>query len=348
MFVVELYNILFQLINKKNLYKELLNLFMKMNLGINIIPNECWDITLRKVSSLVMYSIFILGNMINESDIIKKSLSMEIGITKKKYYPFNYIYLQKEEEEVKDGKKGKDAKDKKPEKSAKATPTTSKEKGEENNEENPPQAKFKEITNSTLKDIEREIYEIDDFILSCGDYNELIKLKLESYKAILDKLNSELNGLSSSSNAKDPKKDAKKGDVVIDENSKDLYPNLQNEIERYKGYINDLIDIWSGFKSEGIKYVQKYITSNTQKDKFYEYLDKIMKKTIENFIGSLYATSSSSDPKDKKGKDAGGVNSNFTEILQLVDQIQINQNDIEFIQNIFTQKNIIFDTRYFI
>ena len=338
MFVVELYNILFQLINKKNLYKELLNLFMKMNLGINIIPNECWDITLRKVSSLVMYSIFILGNMINESDIIKKSLSMEIGITKKKYYPFNYIYLQKEEEEVKDGKKGKDAKDKKPEKSAKATPTTSKEKGEENNEENPPQAKFKEITNSTLKDIEREIYEIDDFILSCGDYNELIKLKLESYKAILDKLNSELNGLSSSSNAKDPKKDAKKGDVVIDENSKDLYPNLQNEIERYKGYINDLIDVWSGFKSEGIKYVQKYITSNTQKDKFYEYLDKIMKKTIENFIGSLYATSSSSDPKDKKGKDAGGVNSNFTEILQLVDQIQINQNDIEFIQNIFTQK----------
>ena len=40
-----------------------------------------------------------------------------------------------------------------------------------------------------------------------------------------------------------------------------------------------------------------------------------MKKTIENFIGSLYATSSSSDPKDKKGKDAGGVNSNLLNLI---------------------------------
>ena len=341
MFVVELYNISFQVLNKKNLYKELLNIVMKMNLGLNMIPSEYWDITIRKISSLLLYSIFLLGNMINETDIIKKSLAMSIGVMKKKYHPFNYIYLQKEEEEVKDPKKGgKDAKDKKDDKkSSKATPTTSKEKNEENGEEdNTP--KFKEIKTSTLKDIEREIYEIDDFILSCGDYNDLIKLKLDTYLSNLDKLNMELNNsnAASSSVAKDAKKGDKKQENVIDEESKDFYPNLQNEIERYKGYINDLIEVWNGYKSEGIKFLQKYITSGAQKDKFYEYMDKMLKKTIESYISSLYSSSTSSDAKDKKGKDSSGSNSNFVEVLQLVDQIQINQNDIDFIQNIFNQK----------
>ena len=66
MFVIELYNTSVQIINKENLYKELLNIYMKMSLGVNIIPNDIWDINLRKISSLVIYNIFILGNMINE------------------------------------------------------------------------------------------------------------------------------------------------------------------------------------------------------------------------------------------------------------------------------------------
>lgn len=84
MFVVELYNTSVQIINKKNLYRELLNIYMKMNLGLNIIPNEIWDINLRKISSLVIYNIFNLGNMLNEPDIVKKSLIMELGIRKEK------------------------------------------------------------------------------------------------------------------------------------------------------------------------------------------------------------------------------------------------------------------------
>ena len=108
MFVIELYNTSVQIINKENLYKELLNIYMKMSLGVNIIPNDIWDINLRKISSLIVYNIFILGNMINEPDIVKKSLIMDLGLKNKKYYPFKYTYLQKEEEVIEQ----KDKKDK--------------------------------------------------------------------------------------------------------------------------------------------------------------------------------------------------------------------------------------------
>ena len=116
MFVIELYNTSVQIINKQNLYKELLNIYMKMSLGINIIPNDIWDINLRKISSLVIYNIFILGNMINEPDIVKKSLIMDLGLKNKKYYPFKYIYLQKEEEAIDPKDKKDKGKAKPPEK----------------------------------------------------------------------------------------------------------------------------------------------------------------------------------------------------------------------------------------
>ena len=67
MFVVELYNISFQVLNKKNLYKELLNIVMKMNLGLNMIPSEYWDITIRKISSLLLFfNFFIYLLLFNE------------------------------------------------------------------------------------------------------------------------------------------------------------------------------------------------------------------------------------------------------------------------------------------
>ena len=36
--------------------------------------------------------------MINEPDVVKKCLIMDLGLKNKKYYPFKYVYLQKEEE----------------------------------------------------------------------------------------------------------------------------------------------------------------------------------------------------------------------------------------------------------
>ena len=328
MLVVELYNTSVQIINKNNLYKELLNIYMKMSLGVNIIPNDIWDINLRKISSLIIYNIFILGNMINEPDIIKKSLIMELGIKNKKYYPYKYTYLQKEEEES-------DPKDKKDKGKAKAPEAKKEENQPQENEENiPPEPKFKEIPNSVLKDFEKETQEIVEFIYSCGEYNELVKAKLDIYKDILDTLIEKYNG-EIGVNAKD-KKDPKQ--PVEAEPNKEFYPNLQNEIDKHKLDISDLIEVWDGFKAEGIKYIQKYITSGSTKDKYYQFLDKMIKKVIQNFIGSLYSSVGIGDAKDKKGGAAQTGASGFSEILSLVDSLQIKNEDHDFIINIFNQK----------
>jgi hypothetical protein len=302
---------------------------MKMSLGVNIIPNDIWDINLRKISSLIIYNIFILGNMINEPDIIKKSLIMELGIKNKKYYPYKYTYLQKEEEES-------DPKDKKDKGKAKAPEAKKEENQPQENEENiPPEPKFKEIPNSVLKDFEKETQEIVEFIYSCGEYNELVKAKLDIYKDILDTLIEKYNG-EIGVNAKD-KKDPKQ--PVEAEPNKEFYPNLQNEIDKHKLDISDLIEVWDGFKAEGIKYIQKYITSGSTKDKYYQFLDKMLKKLIQNFIGGLFASSGVVDPKDKKAAGGGpGGAAGFAEILALVDSLQIKKEDHEFILNIYNQK----------
>ena len=329
MFVIELYSTSVQIINKQNLYKELLNIFMKMSLGVNIIPNDIWDINLRKISSLIVYNIFILGNMINEPDIVKKSLIMDLGLKNKKYYPFKYTYLQKEEEVIEQKDKKEKGKGKQQENKKEET------KVEENINEKPPEPKFKEISNSVLKDLEKECQEIVEFIYSCGDYNELVKAKLDIYKDILDTLIEKYNGgINPNINAKD-KKD--KQPQIDAEQNKELYPNLQNEIDKYKLDINDLIEVWDGFKNEGIKYVQKYITSNASKNNYYQFLDKMLKKLIQNFIGGIYTSASSTDPKKEKAPAQGSA-SNFAEILSTIDSLQIQKEDNEFIINIFNQK----------
>ena len=70
-----------------------------------------------------------------------------------------------------------------------------------------------------------------------------------------------------------------------------------------------MIEVWDGFKNEGIKFVQKYITSGAAKEKYYQYLDKTLKKVIQNFIGGLFASQGITDQKDKKpvGAVAGGA-----------------------------------------
>ena len=328
MFVVELYNTSVQMINKKNLYRELLNIFMKMNLGINIIPDAIWDINLRKIASLVIYNIFILANMINEPDIVKKSLIMDLGLKNKRYYPFKYIYLQKEEEP--------DSKDKK-DKAKKPQEAKKEDTPEQTNPEKPQEPKFKDIPSSVLKDFEQECQEIVEFIYSCGDYNELIKAKLDIYKDILDSLIEKYNGVAAI-NSKD-KKENKPQNPSEGEQPKEFYPNLQNDIEKHKLNINDIIEVWDGFKAEGIKFIQKYITSGAAKDKYYQFLDKMLKKLIQNFIGGLFASSGVVDPKDKKAAGGGpGGAAGFAEILALVDSLQIKKEDHEFILNIYNQK----------
>ena len=39
-----------------------------------------------------------------------------------------------------------------------------------------------------MKDLEKETQEIIEFIYSCGEYNELVKAKLDIHKDILDTL----------------------------------------------------------------------------------------------------------------------------------------------------------------
>ena len=185
-----------------------------------------------------------------------------------------------------------------------------------------------------MKDFEKETQEIVEFIYSCGEYNELVKAKLDIYKDILDTLIEKYNG-EIGVNAKD-KKDPKQ--PVEAEPNKEFYPNLQNEIDKHKLDISDLIEVWDGFKAEGIKYIQKYIISGSTKDKYYQFLDKMIKKVIQNFIGSLYSSVGIGDAKDKKGGAAQTGASGFSEILSLVDSLQIKNEDHDFIINIFNQK----------
>ena len=102
--------------------------------------------------------------------------------------------------------------------------------------------------------MEKESQEIVEFIYSCGEYNELVKAKLEIYKDILDTLIEKYNGTGEIGGASN--KDKKDNKPSETEPCKELYPNLQNEIDKHKLDINDLIEVWDGFKSEGIKYFQ--------------------------------------------------------------------------------------------
>jgi hypothetical protein len=96
--------------------------------------------------------------------------------------------------------------------------------------------KFKEINKSILIDIERECYEIDEFIYSCGDFNEIVKAKLDSYLTILDNLNMELNGKEGESQIAG--KDKKNNKQIEEQSSNnDLYPELQIEIDKQKKII---------------------------------------------------------------------------------------------------------------
>ena len=65
----------------------------------------------------------------------------------------------------------------------------------------------------------------------------------------------------------------------------------------------------------------------------------MLKKLIQNFIGGLFASSGIVDQKDKKAA-GGGVSgaAGFSEILALVDSLQIKKEDHEFIINIYNQK----------
>lgn len=310
-FIVELYNTSVSFLKNKDLYNQLLSVYMKMTLGASMIPNELYDANLRRISSLISYNIFIFANCISEPGVISKSMSLELGISRKRYYPFVYKYMEKIEEDPK-------AKKKDPAK-AKMTPKTPKDvKATPDIDEEA--EKFEEKTSVVLKDIERECVELDEFIYASGDYNEIVKARLNNYISILDKY------------------------IIM--YPEEIYPGIQSEIENRKKDISDVIEVYDGLKAEGVKYIQKYISASKDKEHYYEYVDKMLKKIVENFISGMMPLNTSqyslnpSDPKkgSAPSKDANNVLAQFPEILKLVDDIVIKEEDINFITNIFNQK----------
>ena len=315
MFVCELYNTSVPFMTNANVYKELLPVYMKMHFGLSVIPNAYWNNHLRQLSSLVIYNVFVISNSVNEVDLVRKSLVMDLGVNKRKYYTFAYKYMQKAEEDA----KAVAAKGKK----EKKTPKTPKDKAvpSETNEDEV-KDKLIEVTATALKDIERECIEIDECILLSGDYNDIMKNKLNGYVSVLDKYTKEYNV--------------------------EMYPDIQNEIENRKKDINDVIEVYDGFKNEGIKYLQRFITSSKDKAKYYEHTTKMLKKVIEDFIASISGvnfTQYTLNAGNSDAKKTGGstISNNallavFPDILKLVDDIEVKEEDIGFIKNIFNQK----------
>ena len=48
-----------------------------------------------------------------------------------------------------------------------------------------------------------------------------------------------------------------------------------------------MIEVYDGLKAEGVKYIQKYISASKDKEHYYEYVDKMLKKIVENFISGM-------------------------------------------------------------
>ena len=91
--------------------------------------------------------------------------------------------------------------------------------------------------------------------------------------------------------------------------------NIGPEIEKRKKEVNEVLEIWEGFKNEGAKYMQKYATTNRESDKYYEICDKLLKRTIETT-----------------------KNTNIAENVKIMDDIVLKEIDVNFLQRIYNQK----------
>ena len=280
LFVNEIYSITCPLLKQKNLCRDLTQLFIRLNIAINLIPHDMYNIGLRNLSAAVSYQLVILLINNNEGDLYKKVLIQELGINKKKYYQFPYNYMKK----LDDGKKLKPNQ-------------VNKDKV---NLAQPEEEKFIQSEAILIKDLEKETIELDEFILSIYDYNDIVRNKLSQYLILLDKLILNEYG----------------------ELNQSQLALLTPEIENRKKEITELIEVWEGYRIEGVKFFQKFAVANREtSDKYYEYSAKMLKRTIDN---NYFITKPS--------------NLAIIELLKLADDIQFKDSDITHIMNIYLQK----------
>jgi len=319
LFIVESYNLLNTFINRKNCFnssfsRNLVQILIRLSLSINLVPNDYWDQKLRTVSSLISYNILRILISLNENEsIYKKLMLQEVGLNKRKFYAFNYKFLK--------GKLTGDAQGKKNPGVDKANNTNNKTVINLNNDQG---SDFTESENVFVKDIEKEITECDEFILGIYEYNDVIKIKISQYISNLERL-------------------------LALNNSSSPVLELSTEVDKRKKELNELVEIWEGFKVDGIKYLQKYIQANRDTDKFYEYASKLLKRVLENLLICQNMGSLAFGPGGKNaGPSANQINlgnSSYITINQMLqdtlkssEEIPLKENDVGMIQAIYAQK----------
>ena len=263
LFTEEIYSVSDQLIKQKNRIPNLHNLFIRCSVAINLIPSENWDVKIRTISSLIDYQILILLINNNEVEIYKKLLAQEIGLPKRKFINFNYNYLKKQED-------------------PKAKKVNEKDKKVQQSQ--PEEEKFIETPGYLIKELERESAELDEFIISQYDYNDVMRTKVNQITARLD---NKYSGM----------------------------PEFSAELEKRKKEILDIIDIWEGFKTEGVPFLKKYAVTYRDSEKYYEICAGLVKRSIE--IAKI---------------------NNISDIVRPMDDIIINESDITYVSEIYKQK----------
>lgn len=326
-FIVESYNALNAFISKKNCFnisfsRNLAQILIRVNLAVNLVPNDYWDQKLRSVSALISFNLLRILISLNENEsIYKKILLQEIGLNKRKFYSLNYKMLKPKTLENANLKDKKNVLANAP--ADKKDPNAAKLQAITTNNNN---LELAEAENVIVKDIEKEIAECDEFILAIYDYNDIIKMKIIQYISNLDRL------------------------LAIN-NSASPIQELTNEVEKRKKELNELFEVWEGYKNEGIKYLQKFIISNKDSsEKFYEYSAKLIKRCLENMLisNNMGSLAFSITTKNTTGNNQGNINSgsnNYSTIAQMLqetlktsDDIPMKESDIGLIQGIYAQK----------
>jgi hypothetical protein len=264
LFTEQIYSISEPLIKQKNRIPNLHNVFLRCSLSLNLIPSELWDVKIRTISSLVDYQILMILINNNEVDIFKKVLLQEIGLPKRKFINFTYNYLKKQE----------DPKAKKP----------ANDKDKKNQQVQAEEEKFVETPGYLIKELERESSELDEFIISLYDFNDLMRTKISQ---ITNKL------------------DNKYGTLV----------EFAPELEKRKKEISEILDVWEGFKNEGVVFLKKYATTFRDTEKYYEMCAGLIKRSIET----------------------AKIN-NINDVVKTMDDIVIKDTDALYITDILKQK----------
>jgi golgin subfamily B member 1 len=161
-----------------------------------------------------------------------------------------------------------------------------------------------------FKDLEKESAELDEYILCTGDFNDICKHRITQHIVFLEKYASNFPSI----------------------------PELQIELDKRKKDLNDVIEVYESYKNEGAKFLQKFAqTFRETSDKYYEFCSKLLKKTIENILQPGQSSVSSQPPGKAPTKEVSSIPT-ITDLLKISEDIQIKENDVNFVQGIFSQK----------